>query len=60
MMNASKRYMISVVSGVLLTGIAIISVLYRLEGVAMTCIGGVMTILTTYIWAETKRPSKKE
>lgn len=30
----------------------------NMEAVATTCIAGVMTILSTYIWAETKRPSE--
>jgi hypothetical protein len=28
-----------------------------METVAITCIGAMMTILSTYIWAQTKRPS---
>jgi hypothetical protein len=53
----SKRYVISLASGLFLAGLATLSVFFRLEGVASVCVAGIMTILTTYIWGETKRPS---
>jgi hypothetical protein len=28
-----------------------------MDGLASACVGGILTILTTYIWGETKRPS---
>ena len=34
-----------------------VSIFKEMEAVATTCIAGVMTVLSTYIWAETKRPS---
>jgi len=34
-----------------------VAIFKGMEAVATTCIAGVMTVLSTYIWAETKRPS---
>jgi hypothetical protein len=34
-----------------------VAIFKEMETVATTCIAGVMTVLSTYIWAETKRPS---
>ena len=56
-MKRSKRYTITVLAGFILTSLALLSVLKGLEGVASACVGGILTILTTYIWGETKRPS---
>jgi len=57
-MKRSKRYLISLVAGILLAILAYISVLQNMEGLASACVAGIMTILTGYIWGETKRPSK--
>lgn len=45
-------------AGIILAGLAILSILKGMEGMASACVGGILTILTTYIWGETKRPSK--
>lgn len=58
-MKTSKRYIITIVAGILLAALAILSVLKGMEGLASACVGGILTILTTYIWGETKRPSNK-
>jgi VIT1/CCC1 family predicted Fe2+/Mn2+ transporter len=57
-MKRSKRYLISLIAGVLLSILAFISVFQNMEGLASACVAGIMTILTGYIWGETKRPSK--
>lgn len=57
-MPPSKRYLLTLISAAFLAGTAILSIFFRMEGPAIACIGGIMTILTTYIWGETKRPSK--
>lgn len=36
-----------------------VSMFLKLENLAMTCIGGLITILTAYVWGETKRPSQE-
>ncbi len=56
-MKTSKRYSITIVAGIVLAGLAFLSVLKSMEGLASACVGGILTILTTYIWGETKRPS---
>jgi len=58
-MKTSKRYTITVLAGIILVGLAFLSVLKGLEGLASACVGGILSILTTYIWGETKRPSNK-
>ena len=56
-MRSSKRYFITVVAGIILTILAGFSIYKSMEGVASACVAGILTILTTYIWGETKRPS---
>jgi drug/metabolite transporter superfamily protein YnfA len=57
-MKSSKRYLITIVAGIVLAVLAILSAFKEMEGLASVCVGGILTILTTYIWGETKRPSK--
>ena len=59
-MKKSKRYILTVIAGFILATIAGLSVFKNMEGLASACIAGIMTILTTYIWGETKRPSNHE
>jgi hypothetical protein len=56
-MKKSKRYIIAIIAGLLLAAIAILAIYKGMESVATTCVAGVLTILSTYIWGETKRPS---
>jgi len=56
-MRSSKRYFITVVAGIILSSLAVYSIYKSMEGVASACVAGILTILTTYIWGETKRPS---
>jgi hypothetical protein len=58
-MKRSKRYIITILAGFNLSTLAFFSVLKGMEGVATACVGGILTILSTYIWGETKRPSNK-
>lgn len=59
MMNYSKRLFIATVALVFLVLTTYIAIYSRMETVATSCIAGVMTILSTYIWAETKRPTTR-
>lgn len=59
-MNASKRYRLTIAAGIFMAGLAILSLLKGIEGVASICVGGILTILTSYIWGETKRPSNNK
>ncbi|HBG70494.1 MAG: hypothetical protein A2W93_03505 [Bacteroidetes bacterium GWF2_43_63] len=56
-MKRSKRYLISLIAGIILAILAFVSVLNNMEVLASACVAGIMTILTSYIWSETKRPS---
>jgi len=56
-MQVSKRYTIAIIAGIVLAALAVLSVLKGMEGLATACVAGIMTILSTYIWGETKRPS---
>lgn len=58
-MKTSKRFSIAIAAGIVLSALATISVLKGMEGVASTCVAGILTILSTYIWGETQRPSNK-
>lgn len=57
-MKESKRYVITIVAGIVLAGLSILAILKGMEVVATTSIAGILTILSSYIWAETKRPSR--
>jgi len=58
-MRTSKRYIVAIAAGIVLSLLAALSILKSMEGVASACIAGILTILTTYIWGETQRPSNK-
>lgn len=60
MMNRSKRQTITWVAMAFLMTTTYMAMQNHMETVATTCIAGVMTILSTYIWAETKRPTGKQ
>ena len=51
------RLKITLAAAVFLVVTNYVSIFKEMEAVATTCIAGVMTVLSTYIWAETKRPS---
>lgn len=59
-MKISKRYTISLLAGTILALLAGYSIFKGMESVASACVGGILTILTGYIWGETKRPSKPD
>lgn len=59
-MKLSKRYTVTVAAGIILATLAIVSIFKGMEGVASACVAGILTILTTYIWGETKRPSNHQ
>ena len=59
-MQRSKRYLVTIIAGLILAALAGLSVFKSMEGLASACVAGIMTILTTYIWGETKRPSNPE
>jgi hypothetical protein len=56
-MKKSKRYTITIAAGAVLAVLAGCSIFKTMDGVASTSVAGILTILSTYIWGETKRPS---
>ena len=57
-MNSRTRLKLTLGATVFLVVTTFVSIARGMEGVATTCVAGVMTILSTYIWAETRRPSR--
>jgi hypothetical protein len=51
------RLKITLAAAVFLVVTTYVAIFKGMEAVATTCIARVMTVLSTYIWAETKRPS---
>lgn len=51
------RLKITLAAAAFLVVTTYVAIFKGMEAVATTCIAGVMTVLSTYIWAETKRPS---
>ena len=58
-MKTSKRFVVAIAAGIVLSLLATLSIIKSMEGVASACVAGILTILTTYIWGETQRPSNK-
>ena len=56
-MDKRTRLKLTVIAGVFLIATTYVAMILNMEAVATSCIAGVMTVLSTYIWAETKRPS---
>jgi len=51
------RFKFSIASVVFLAIVVILSIIRLTENIGVTAIAGIMTVLSSYIWAETKRPS---
>jgi hypothetical protein len=56
-MNSKTRLKLTIIAGLLLSAMALLAIAMHLETVGTTCIAGIMTILSAYIWAQTKRPT---
>ena len=59
-MTTKTRLKLTVIAALFLGGITVIATIMKMEVVATTSIAGIMTILSAYIWAQTKRPSGYE
>ena len=57
-MRNSTRYLITIIATIFLEVVVVLSIFKSMENVASTAIAALMTILSTYIWSQTKRPSK--
>jgi hypothetical protein len=59
-MNTKTRLKLTVFTALYLGAITLMATIMKLEVIATTSIAGIMTILSAYIWGQTKRPSKYE
>lgn len=59
-MTTKTRMKLTVIAALFLGGITVMATIMKMEVVATTSIAGIMTILSAYIWAQTKRPSYNE
>ena len=56
-MTKRTRFKISLAAMAFLVVTTYVAMLLKQEVVATSCIAGIMTVLSAYIWAETRRPS---
>jgi hypothetical protein len=56
-MSKRTRFKVSLAAMVFLVVTTYVSMMLGQEIVATSCIAGLMTVLSAYIWAETQRPS---
>jgi len=54
------RYKISIGASIFLAVVVVLSIFKTTENIGVSAIAAIMTILTSYIWGETKRPSGKK
>lgn len=58
-MSSSRRLLLTIIAGAILSLLAACAIYRQMETVASACVAGIMAILSTYIWGETRRPSGK-
>jgi hypothetical protein len=56
-MNTRTRLKTTLATALFMAGIILLATLLHLEVIASAAIASLMTILSAYLWAETKRPS---
>jgi hypothetical protein len=56
-MKRRTRLKITMLSILFMVIVTSVSMFLRLENLAMTSVGGLISILGAYVWGETKRPS---
>jgi hypothetical protein len=59
-MSRSRRLILTIIAGVILSCLGAFAIYRQMEAVASACVAGIMAILSTYIWGETRRPSDKD
>ena len=57
-LTTRTRLKIAALAVLFLMATTLVAITYRMETLATTCIAGLMTTGSSYLWAETKRPSK--
>ena len=58
-MTKRTRLKTTIIAGIFLGCLATYATHKEMQTIGVTAIGGFMTILSSYIWGETKRPSRK-
>jgi hypothetical protein len=58
-MKKRTRLKITIIAGIFLCCLATYSTYKGMQNIGVTAIAGFMTILSSYIWGETRRPSIK-
>jgi hypothetical protein len=56
-MTKRTRYKISIGAGLFMAMVVLLSIFKDAQNIGVTAITAIITILSTYIWGETKRPS---
>ena len=59
-MNTKTRLKLTIIGGVFLAGMTLVATILKMENIATTSLAGLMTIFSTYIWSQTKRPSQQK
>lgn len=57
-LNPRSRLKVTLAAMIFLAASTLIALLLRMEAPATAAIAAFMTVLSTYIWGETKRPSQ--
>ena len=57
-MESRTRLKIAIAGGGFLMALASVAVFKGMEGLACACVGGIMTILSTYVYTQSVRPSE--
>lgn len=58
-MKTMTRYRITTIALLFLAFMSMAAMIKGMEVLSVSCITGMMTALSTYIWAQTKRPSRE-
>ena len=56
-MTPHTRYRLTLATALFLAVVTLLSIFLRMEAVATAGIAGIMTVLSTYIWSQTTRPT---
>jgi hypothetical protein len=56
-MTNHTRYRLTLAAAVFLAVVTLLSIFLKMEAVATAGIAGIMTVLSTYIWSQTTRPT---
>ncbi len=56
-MTNHTRYRLTLAAALFLALVTLLSIFLRMEAVATAGIAGIMTVLSTYIWSQTTRPT---